>query len=257
MTALPCSEAGQLCSSCSGMELPDVCEHHIECRHDEKCYVHQYTTESDLDLSDLGCTTAQACPYSLESVFGKRDEGHHFKCMSCCNDTALCNQNTTCAGATNLVWSCRKIVQNWLFQIPRVARTSYYPYGVPHLPVSVYCELEGSDTWTVIQRRFNGSVSFYRNWDTYKKGFGTSNGEYWLGNDVIHHMTAAGNYKLKIVLTDSSYVTKYAEYRTFRIADKNHGYRLSIWVYSGTAGDAMDYHDGMEFTTMDRDHDKS
>ena len=70
-------------------------------------------------------------------------------------------------------------------------------------------------------------------------------------------MTAAGNYKLKIVLTDSSYVTKYAEYRTFRKADKKHGYRLSIWVYSGTAGDAMDYHDGMEFTTMDRDIDKS
>ena len=178
VTALPCSEAGQLCSSCSGMELPDVCEHHIECRHDEKCYVHQYTTESGLDLSDLGCTTAQACPHSLESVFGKRDEGHHFKCMSSCNDTALCNQNTTCAGATNpglvLPKDCSELV------VPNPQSGSYviFPYGVPHLPVSVYCELEGSDTWTVIQRRFKGSVSFYRNWDTYKKGFGTSNGEY-------------------------------------------------------------------------------
>ena len=63
--------------------------------------VHQYTTESGLELSDLGCTTEQACPHSLESVFDKRDEGRHFKCMSCCNKTALCNQNMTYAGTTN------------------------------------------------------------------------------------------------------------------------------------------------------------
>ena len=59
---------------------------------------------------------------------------------------------------------------------------------------------------------------------------------YISGNDVIHQLTSPGTYELKIVLTDWSNVTKYAEYSTFRIADESHGYRLSIWGYTGTAG---------------------
>ena len=71
--ALSYIEAGQLCASCSGVELPEDCQHHIECRNNEQHYVHQYTTESGLDLADLGCRTSQACPHPLPS-FGKRDE---------------------------------------------------------------------------------------------------------------------------------------------------------------------------------------
>ena len=63
-------------------------------------------------------------------------------------------------------------------------------------------------------------------------------------------MTGAGNYKLKIILTDWSGVTKYALYGLFRMADESHEYSLSIWGCSGTAGDDMDYHDGMDFQRM-------
>ena len=249
--------SGQICASCSGIETREVCDHFIKCSDGEECYMHSYTTESGEELSDLGCTVSQGCPHSVESVFGKRAEGHRLKCFACCNKTALCNENLSCDGNLNAGITLPKDCSELIVPSHHSGTYTIYPYGVQHLPVSVQCVFDSDGAWTVFQRRFDGSVNFYRGWEAYKKGFGTSNGEYWLGNDIIYNMTNQGNHELKIVLMDFANVTKYAKYSSFHISEEAHGYRLSVMGYSGTAGDDMHVHEGMKWSTFDRDNDLS
>ena len=48
----------------------------------------------------------------------------------------------------------------------------------------------------------------------------------------------------------------WAEYSTFRVLTEADNYKLQVSGYSGNAGyDALSYHNGMMFTTYDRDND--
>ena len=107
-------------------------------------------------------------------------------------------------------------------------------------PIQVLCDMTtNGGAWTVFQRRFNGSVDFYRDWSSYKNGFGDLKGEFWLGNDNLHRLTAAGNVSLRVDLEDFEGNITYAEYATFKVADQADKYRILIGGYSGTAGDGM------------------
>ena len=119
-----------------------------------------------------------------------------------------------------------------------------------------YCECAEDGLWTIIQNRFDGSVDFYCSWADYKEGFGDLNGEFWLGNAMIHQITSQHNYKLKIYLTEWNGERRHAQYDTYQIADEADGYRVTIGGYSGDAGDSMiGLNNGYMFSTKDRDND--
>ncbi|XP_045156941.2 microfibril-associated glycoprotein 4-like [Mercenaria mercenaria] len=121
----------------------------------------------------------------------------------------------------------------------------------------VYCDqVTDGGGWTVFQRRKDGSVDFERKWADYKAGFGDLEGEFWLGNDNIHLLTATGNHELRIDMEDFEGNKAYAKYRSFRIKSESDNYAIEVSGYSGDAGDSLiNMHNGREFSTTDSDND--
>ncbi len=110
--------------------------------------------------------------------------------------------------------------------------------------------------WVVIQRRKSADVSFNRPWSSYREGFGVLSTNFWWGLKYIHQFTSGARCKVRFEFTFNG-TSYYAEYSSFSVAGESDNYRLSISGYSGNAGDSMAHHDGMEFSTPDRDNDKS
>jgi len=126
------------------------------------------------------------------------------------------------------------------------------------MPFLVYCDMDSTNGigWVVFQRRFDGSVDFFRNWTDYQKGFGDIQGEFWLGLDKIHRLTNKGKTRLRVELEDYDGSEAYADYSTFSVGPVDSGYVLSVNFSGGPAGDSItDHHSGMKFSTPDVDND--
>lgn len=125
-------------------------------------------------------------------------------------------------------------------------------------PFYAYCEMQiNGGGWTVIQKRFNGSENFYRNWTDYKTGFGSLDGEFWFGLDRTHLMTSSQTHEIMFHLMDFKRTVKTAKYNPFSMGNEREGYVISsLGAYTGSAGDGFSYHRGMKFTTYDVDNDK-
>ncbi|XP_060565133.1 microfibril-associated glycoprotein 4-like isoform X2 [Ruditapes philippinarum] len=125
--------------------------------------------------------------------------------------------------------------------------------------IPVHCDFN-TDTggWTVFQYRFNGSVDFYRNFSDYERGFGSLDGEFWLGLQNIYEMVFRGKTELRLDLTAADGTSVYETFQNFRLGERPY-YTLHIDKGVGTAGagDGSSYHNGSHFSTFDMDRDGS
>ena len=110
--------------------------------------------------------------------------------------------------------------------------------------------------WIVFQRRMDGSRDFYLDWKNYDLGFGRLEEEFWLGLNTIHRLTPS-NVSLRVDLEDFDGNRRFAQYSTFSIGNALTQYNLTVCGYTGNAGDSMAFHNGMKFSTKDRDNDHS
>uniref|UniRef100_A0A667ZDF1 Fibrinogen beta chain n=1 Tax=Myripristis murdjan TaxID=586833 RepID=A0A667ZDF1_9TELE len=160
-------------------------------------------------------------------------------------------------------------------QMYMIQPDAFYP------PYKVFCDqTTEKGGWLVIQNRLDGSVDFGRRWDDYRRGFGNigfdvgkghceTPGEYWLGNDRISQITKMGPTELLIEMEDWTGTKVHAQYQQFTLQSETSNYILAVDAYSGTAGNAfmegsnelfgenrtMTIHNGMMFSTYDRDND--
>ncbi|XP_059200806.1 tenascin-N [Centropristis striata] len=123
-------------------------------------------------------------------------------------------------------------------------------------PFEAYCDMEtDGGGWLVLQRRTIGKLDFMKRWRQYIAGFGNLTEEFWIGLDKIYELTnTPTQYELRFDLGLGS-ERAYAVYDNFKIAPVKQKFKLTIGTYSGTAGDAMTYHQGRPWTTIDNDND--
>jgi len=107
----------------------------------------------------------------------------------------------------------------------------------------------------LIQQNVGGSNFFNRSWAEFKVGFNDTNGNYWLGNELLHQLTQNGRYKVRFDLKAHGF-WYWAEYSSFVVLCEMHSYQLQVSGYSGNAGDALTRHNNMMFSTYDRDNDR-
>ncbi|KAA0202462.1 hypothetical protein HAZT_HAZT009242 [Hyalella azteca] len=129
--------------------------------------------------------------------------------------------------------------------------------------VQVYCDqTTDGGGWTVFLRRQKQEpqLNFSRTFKEYEEGFGSPTGEHWLGLENLHHLTTRKTMEMRAaIIRGYSPVNTSSRYRDFRV-DGGDEYTLRVGSYDdkrSSASDALTYHNGMQFSTIDRDRDRN
>lgn len=140
-------------------------------------------------------------------------------------------------------------------------------------PITVFCDMKtDGGGWTVVQQRRHTyvNVTFNRKWHEYLRGFGSPDTEQFAGLLNIYTWSISRRYEMRVNVRDHGGYSAYANYDRFHIESNLTGYRIMPFVYSGTAGDSLEYYitedededgsltyvrHGMRFSTSDNDND--
>lgn len=143
--------------------------------------------------------------------------------------------------------------------IPMAEYPGVHLIKVPDLPpFRVLCDSKvAGPGWTVVQQRINGKEEFFRDWVTYREGFGSFEGDFFLGLEKIYRLTKSQPHILYIHMEFFNGSTQNARYEQFGISGENDKYKLStLENFSGSAGhDELFYHKNQMFSTFDSDND--
>ena len=128
--------------------------------------------------------------------------------------------------------------------------------------IQVYCDqTTDGGGWTVFQRRTDGSVDFFRDWEHYKQGFGNLQNEFWLGNENIFTLTLQGIHpqgnELRIEMMNFKQIKKSVKYASFHITNAATKYTLHVNSYTGTLNDRLGYNNRQKFSAFDSDNDSN
>ncbi|KAJ0060048.1 hypothetical protein NL108_002841 [Boleophthalmus pectinirostris] len=153
---------------------------------------------------------------------------------------------------------CNDILEHndYKYQSRQSGVYTIHPYG-EKFGVQAYCDLAtDGGGWTVIQRRMDGTVNFYRPWSQYKTGFGEADGEHWLGLEFIHMLSSRKPHELLVEMEDFEGNKASARYSSFSVGSECDGYKLQVSGFiDGGARNSLVTHDGMKFSTFDNDQD--
>ena len=137
-----------------------------------------------------------------------------------------------------------------------------YPILINNKVVNVFCDMNiHGGGWIVFQKRFDGTINFERTWKDYKNGFGDMEGEFWLGNEIVHQLSQQNTKGMEFLISAKRFNGETAERisKNFKIAAEQEFYEMSDISYESGYPDlssSTQKWNKMYFSTPDKDNDK-
>ena len=105
------------------------------------------------------------------------------------------------------------------------------------------------NNWIVMQQRID-LTSFNLAWSVFKSGFGTLNGNFWLGLEKVYQLTKSSPASLRIEMFTTTGKWFSAEYAGFILDAETNKYAIHLTGYSGDSSDIMSIR--MEWSSLPR-----